>query len=159
MRAKPLLGGDSTELGVSRQQDPPTNTRGNQTEAVVCRQGTVVPRERQGLPDLGRCQIVGDQAMVVEVLPLLIGEVEDFRGTYGERDHKLVGQSVKNFQQLPLPEVDQAGSVVDNDTSQWPTGPVICRSTTSRDSLRRVAARTGEISSSPTARQTRLLKR
>lgn len=88
---KPLVGGDSTEMAVSRQQDPPTNTRGNQTEAVVRRQGTVVLRERKGLPDLGRCQIVGDQAMVVEVLPLLIGEAEDFRGTYGQRDHKLVG--------------------------------------------------------------------
>ncbi len=82
MHAKPLVGGDSAELGVSRQQDPPTNTRGHQTEAVVRRQGTVALRERNGLPDLGRCQIVGDHAVVVEVLPLLVGEVEDFRNAY-----------------------------------------------------------------------------
>ena len=78
MHAKPLVGGDSAELGVTRQQDPPTSTRHNQAEAVVCRQGTVALRERNGLPDLGRRQIVGDHAVVVEVLPLLVGEVEDF---------------------------------------------------------------------------------
>ena len=41
----------------------------------------------------------------------------------------------------------------------WVAGPLICRSTDSRDWLRNAAARTGEISSSPTARKTSRLKR
>ena len=56
-------------------------------------------------------------------------------------------------------EVDQARSVMDDDTRHWTAGPVICCSTASRDSSRSAAARAGEISSSPTARQTSRLKR
>ena len=51
------------------------------------------------------------------------------------------------------PEVDQGRGVADDDTRHRTTGPAICRSTASRDSSSRPAARGGEISSSPTARQ------
>ena len=57
------------------------------------------------------------------------------------------------------PKVDQAGSVVDDDARHWIVGPLTCRSTESRDWLRSAAARAGEISSSPTARKPRRLKR
>ena len=46
-----------------------------------------------------------------------------------------------------------------DDASHWVAGPLICRSTASKGSLRRAAARTGEISSSPMARQTSRLNR
>ena len=61
--------------------------------------------------------------------------------------------------QTPLAEVDQARGVFDDGAGHWMAGPLICRSTESRDWLRSSAARTGEISSSPTARKTSRLKR
>ena len=102
---------------------------------------------------------MGDHAVFVEALPLSLGEVEDFRRADGQWDHESVRQFGEDFQQPPFSEVDQARSVIDNDTRHWIAGPLICRSTVSRDSLRRAAARTGEISSSPMARQTSRLKR
>ena len=157
--AKPPLGCDLAEEGVARQQDSPVHECGNQTEAVVRRQGTVTPLDYEGLLDLVRCQIVGDQAVVLEVLPLLLREVEDFRRAYGQRNHESVRQIAEGLKQSTLAEVDQAGSVIDNDTGHCIGGPLICCSTASRGSLRRAAARTGEISSSPMARQTSRSKR
>ena len=156
---KPLLASDSAEQTVARQQDPSVSQCGNKTEAVVCRKCTVVLPESECTLYLGGCQVMGDHAVFVEVLPLPLGDVEDFRRADGQRDHESVRQFEKDFQQSPFSEVDQARSVIDNDTRHWIAGPLICRSTASRDSLRRAAARTGEISSSPTARQTSRLKR
>ncbi len=48
--------------------------------------------ECEGLRDLGGCQVVGDHAVVVEVLPLLVGEVENFRYSYRQRHHQSVRQ-------------------------------------------------------------------
>lgn len=157
--AKPLLGSDSAEQTVARQQDPSVSQCGNKTEAVVCRKCTVLLPECEGMLYLGGCQVMGDHAVFVEALPLPLGEVEDFRRADGQWDHESVRQFGEDFQQPPFSEVDQARSVIANDTRHWIAGPLICRSTVSRDSLRRAAARTGEISSSPTARQTSRLKR
>ena len=70
-----------------------------------------------------------------------------------------MGQIANNAQQTSLAEVDQARGVVDDDACHWMAGPLICRSTDSSDWLRSAAARTGEISPSPTARETSRLKR
>lgn len=67
-------------------------------------------------------------------------------------------QLVDDPQHTVYAEVDEAGRVVD-DARHSVGGPLMRRSTESRDSLRSVAARTGEISPSPTARATRRLKR
>ena len=159
VNAKPLAGSDFAEQGIARQDDPPISKCRNQTEAVVCRQGTVAFLESQGLSDLGRDQIVSDHALGIKELPLPVREVEEFRSPYGQWNDQSVRQVTKNPKQSPFAEVDQTGSVIGNDTGHWTVGPLICRSTASRGSLRSAAARTGEISSSPIARQTRRLKR
>ena len=94
--AKPLLGSDSAEQDVACQQDPTVSKCGSETETVVCGQGSVFLLECEGLCNFGGCQVVSDQSLGVEVLPLLIREVEDFRSPYGQRNAQSVREVAKN---------------------------------------------------------------
>lgn len=94
----PVLGGDSSEQGVARQQDPMKGTCGNQTEAVIRGQCAVTLPECHGLRDFVRRQVMGDQAMIVEVPPFLVGKVADFQHTHGKWDQQSVRQAANGFQ-------------------------------------------------------------
>ena len=110
----------------------------------------MTPLHHERLTDLLWCQVVRDHAGLVERLPFGLRKVEHFGGPHGERDHESIVQIANHAQQTSLAEVDQARSVIDDNAGHWMAGPLICRSTDSSDWLRSAAARTGEISSSPT---------
>ena len=95
---RPLSDGNLTEVGISGQQDPAIRQRSDQTETVVCRQGAMMAPEREGLRDFSWCEVVGSHPVAVEVLPFLAGEVEDFRRSYGQRNHEPVRKSAERFQ-------------------------------------------------------------
>ncbi len=58
--------------------------------------------ECKGLSDFVWRQVVGDHAGIVELSPLLVGEVEDFGLAYGQRDNKSVWQIAEYSQETTL---------------------------------------------------------
>ena len=62
--------------------------------------------ERKGLSDFVWRQVIGNHPGVVELLPLLIGEVENFGLTHGEWDDQSVRQLAEFGQQASLAEID-----------------------------------------------------
>ncbi len=107
--------------------------------------------EPEGLTDILRCEIVRDHPCVIERSPLVLGQIEHFGCAHRQRNHDSIREITKGGRQITLAEIDQAGSIVDDDARHWIIGPLICCSTESSDWLRSAAARTGEINSSPTA--------
>ena len=63
--------------------------------------------ESEGLRDLVRREVVGDEPGVFQGLPLGVREVEDFRFADWQRDHESVRETAERRQQTALAEVDQ----------------------------------------------------
>ena len=81
--AQAVVGSDSTEQSVAGQQDARVSECGDETEAVIGGEGWMALLECECLSDFVWYQIVGDHPGIVELSPLLVGEVEDFGLAYG----------------------------------------------------------------------------
>ena len=75
--------------------------------------------------DFDRREVVCLQAGRVEGSPILFGEFEDLRLADREGNNEPVLQSAKDSKQPSFAEIDQAGSIVDNDARHWALGPLI----------------------------------
>ena len=93
--AQAVLGSDSTKQSVAGQQDTKVSKCGDKTEAVIGGKAGKALLEDEGLSDLVCCQVVRDHPGIVELSPLLFGEVRDFGPSYGQRDNESVWQSAE----------------------------------------------------------------
>ena len=81
---------DLTEQSIASQQNATVRARGDQAQAVIGRQGSIALLECESLSDLVWRQIVGHHPDTVELPPLLIGEIKNFRFANGERDYESI---------------------------------------------------------------------
>lgn len=130
--------------------------RGDEAKAIIGRQFRMDRFESENLCHPIRRQVKSFHA-TIKYGPLLRCKIEQFGFTHRQGNHEAIGQPHQQMQKPRFAKIDQTRGVIDDDSkggrlSHWMRGPRISSSIAASGRFRSWAARTGEISSSASAR-------